>query len=529
LSFYIQSLLKRSAWLGSAFLVAWGLACGVGQAMADVEKPQAFKEPFSDKSSQGPLELTCQGGELLGRQLKEGIFKSTEPLGQQALIQSMRSAESQCLKNASYYALLGQMYLLAHLPKEALESLERSLLIEPNQPGVLFDFALSLAESGDTDSAKVLIDQIMLRPDVPSTLRQSITQILARQKSEMNPFDKTGPSTRVLGSAGFKQGEEQVVSKISSDGSSWIFSGNLGTMLGADSNLNSASFVNTVNLTLPNGVVALNLDPTSLPQKGRMQLGTAQWVAQRSIGDNSILLSASWMGRQTPENAGLGFNNEEFVAHFKPGGDLGWHQRAVLNHFELGGSNFYNGLSWSNWWESDVSREAASYFTRQVTCHTKFGVDVDRRTYAQDVTQNGIYLGLMMAGLCGTGQDQFNLTLQEGKDWASDAFRAGGNQRRMEIKAQWFHFFEKDRFGVELGQQWLRDSTTYSELLGGIDRKTQRNSVRMSYQYQIIEKLGMIRGSLAWVTSLEKQNYRSTISLFNLRGESFQTGLKWEF
>jgi hypothetical protein len=208
---------------------------------------------------------------------------------------------------------------------------------------------------------------------------------------------------------------------------------------------------------------------------------------------------------------------------------LGWHQRAVLNHFELGGSNFYNGLSWSNWWESDVSREAASYFARQVTCHTKLGVDVDRRTYAQDVTQNGIYLGLMMAGLCGTGQDQFNLTLQEGKDWASDAFRAGGNQSRMEIKAQWFHFFEKDRFGVELGQQWLRDSTTYSELLGGIDRKTQRNSVRMSYQYQIIEKLGMIRGSLAWVTSLEKQNYRSTISLFNLRGESFQTGLKWEF
>jgi hypothetical protein len=99
----------------------------------------------------------------------------------------------------------------------------------------------------------------------------------------------------------------------------------------------------------------------------------------------------------------------------------------------------------------------------------------------------------------------------------------------MEIKAQWFHFFEKDRFGVELGQQWLRDSTTYSELLGGIDRNTQRNSVRMSYQYQILEKLSMMMGSLAWVTSLERQNYRSTISLFNLRGESFQTGLKWEF
>jgi hypothetical protein len=118
---------------------------------------------------------------------------------------------------------------------------------------------------------------------------------------------------------------------------------------------------------------------------------------------------------------------------------------------------------------------------------------------------------------------------QSGVDWASDKLRAGGNQNRQDLRFQWYKSFEKSRVGVEIGQQWLKDSTTYSDLLGGIERKTQRNSFRLSYQYQIAEKLSMITGDLNWVTSIERQAYRSTISLFNLRGDSVQTGLKWEF
>jgi hypothetical protein len=159
----------------------------------------------------------------------------------------------------------------------------------------------------------------------------------------------------------------------------------------------------------------------------------------------------------------------------------------------------------------------------------RWGAELDRRTYAQDATQNGLYTGLMLGGMCNTGGSLFQVVLQDGLDWASDKYRAGGNQNRHDLKFQWFKDFGKSRAGVEIGQQWLRDSTTYSELLGGIERKTQRNSYRISYQHQISEKLSMIEGVLSWVTSLERQTYRSTIGLFNLRGESFQSGLKWDF
>jgi len=372
----------------------------------------------------------------------------------------------------------------------------------------------------------------MLRPDVPLALRQSMAELKLGKNASLNMGLGASPASE--SQAGQNKAMSSSVSGLDekptqSEASIWRFSGNLGWLTGQDSNLNSASFVNTVNLTLPNGVVALTLDPTSLPQKGVVQMGTAQIIAQRPVGDMTLLLSGSWMGRQTPGNPGLGFNNEEWVVHLRPQSDVGWHQRAVVNHFELGNSNFYNGLTWSNWWQTDISEKVRPYTGQEASCFSKLGLDVDRRTYAQDPTQNGVYLGASLGGLCSTARNQFNISLQDGQDWASDVLRAGGNQHRLELKFQWFHYVEKARFGVEMGQQWLRDSTTYSELLGGIDRITQRNSVRMSFQYQLIEKLSMMQGSLVWVTSLERQSYRSTISLFNLRGESLQTGLKWEF
>jgi hypothetical protein len=522
-----------------------GLTCAaslmilVFQVQAQEQGPgktlPSFKEPASLHASKGSLPVLCEGEQLLGSGLNENSFKASSSVDQEVLIKALRSSESMCLKSAAYYALLGQMHLLAHQPKEALEALERALLIEPDQPGVQFDFAMSLAESGDQASARALIDQIMLRPDVPLSLRQSIERVKAKPFTVFksgNTSSLTLTTGSTLGQMGLDSWGVDTDVQNSGQGLSvptWGFSGNMGLMHGQDSNLNSASFVNTVNLTLPNGVVALTLDPRSLPQTGPVHLATVQLMAQRPLGSKTLMLSTSWMGRETPGNAGLGFNNEEFVAHLRPQGDLGWHQRGVVNHFELGNSNFYNGLAWSNWWQSDVSPYLRDYLGEKASCSSKIGADLDRRTYAQDASQNGLYVGVMFGASCLSKQNHFNATIQDGQDWASDSARAGGNQRRLELKVQWFHFSEEARFGLEIGQQWLRDSTTYSELLGGIVRIMQRNSVRISYQYKIFEKLSIISGSLFWVTTLERQQYRSTIDLFNLRGEALQTGLKWEF
>ena len=527
-----SSWLERTllnALLTGVLFVAGG-SCALAQGPKEASGSRDINSSVGASPVTTPLPLGCDKGGLTGEWPNAFEFKQMDLLKRESLVLSLRELESMCLKSAKYYAKLGEYDLLLGRASEATELLERSLLIEPGQPGVLMDFALALAEIGDHVSSQTLVDQLLSRPDMPLGLKTTLENLKGRRLNGLvlnaqNPIDKNmltslESGTTELNGSGLKRAE---------DASPWTYSGNVQALMGHDNNLNSASFVNTVNLTLPNGVVPLTLDPSSLPQSGITRVGSAQWVAQRHLEEGHLMLSASWMGRQTPGNPGLGFHNEEFIAHLRPKDDLGWHQRAVINHFEVGSSNFYNGLAlslWNEWSGGDLAR---ALWGQEGACHYRLGVDLDKRTYAQDASQNGFYGGVNLGAVCGRKTDQLNVSLQEGVDWASDDFRAGGNQRRQELKVQWLHSLEKVRLGLEIGEQWLKDSTAYSDLLGGIERNTQRTNLRLSFYYPINNFLGMISKSFNWVSSIERQSYRSTISLFNLRGESIQTGLKWEF
>ena len=496
------------------------------------------------------VQIYCDGSHFFGEIPNSLLFQKMGFAAQDAWIGRLRKLEPSCLKSAGFYALLGQWLLVSHQPRDAIEALERSLLIEPDQAGVQLDFALALAESGSAVIAKALTDQIMKRPDVPLALKEKINEFrrveLTLKEDIQGSFSENGS----VSSGGISKISDVVVQEA------WGVSGNLQTMFGRDNNLNSASFVNTVNLTLPNGIVPLTLDPSSLPKGGTTLVASSQIIAQRPWGEHQVIMSGSWMGRDTPQDPSLSFHNEEFLASIKPKSDLGWHFKSVLNHFELGASNFYNGLSMTTWnqregfgfdrqegsnshkknQEKDYSQDLKAGLLNhelkdidRLKCFNKWGAEIDRKTYAQATSQNGFYAGLLIGASCKMKSSQFNLVLQNGVDWASEKFRAGGNQNRQDLRFQWYRTYEKSRAGVEIGQQWLRDSTTYSDLLGGIERKTHRSSFRISYQYQIPEKLSMIAGDLDWVTSIERQSFRSTIGLFNLRGDSVQTGLKWGF
>ena len=60
-------------------------------------------------------------------------------------------------------------------------------------------------------------------------------------------------------------------------------------------------------------------------------------------------------------------------------------------------------------------------------------------------------------------------------------------------------------------------------------RNTTRENIRLSWDYKVTEKLVMIEGSLYWVSFWEALQYRSSVDLFNLKGQSIQTGLKLDF
>ena len=521
---------------------------------------------------------------------------------QDEALMALKGHEPVCLKSPQYYALLGQDLLLANRAQDAIEALERSLLLNAEQPGVQLDFAQALALTGDTLSADSLLHQILARSDVPEALRLTMEGLLEggwgrfdRRKGEVGGVDLSGygadsplalassvqdPALNTPITAITPITMEAQVQKAGIPEKTWTTSGSLQSLLGYDSNLNSASYTNTINLTLPNGVVPLLLDAASLPQAGPTQVYAAQGQAQRSFGDQALSVSGTWMQRQTPNTSNLGFRNQEIAVQWRPKNQLGWTERGVLTHFELGGFNFFEGLSYSMWkeWRSEglaavmskiklsvkdtsaqtstlavdaapgqgpASSSAAapqspllgspragivsSQASSDWACHYLAGFELNRRTYAQDRSQNGTYLGALGGGLCSSPYNQVNLTLQGGLDQASDASRAGGNQQRQEFKLQWLHAFEHSRVGLEWGQQRLWDAQIYSELLGGVVRNTLRQNIKLSLDYVITEKLGMIGGSMHWVSFWETLRYRSSVDLFNMKGESVQTGVKWDF
>jgi len=473
----------------------------------------------------------CSADQWRSLNIDPKVFSKQSELDQVQLIFAVQALEGSCLRSAGYYAQLGQLLLLAHHPKEALEALERSLLLEPDAPAVQLDFAVSLADSGDPISAKALVRQVLLRPDLPVELRASLEQVLSEGNVRANQFGEASGTSGVAISG--SKDEHQKNSSINLSwvpfGKGWQTQGSAQLYYGHDTNLNSASFVNTINLTLPNGTVPLTLDASSLPQSGATEIAATQLITQRVVGDKVLLVSGSWMGRNPINSPNFGFNNEEFLAEIKPIGGDGLHHRVGIDHFEIGGSDFYNSASYALWHESRLNSKGILNLNEKLACRARLGAMLERRTYAQDTTQNGVFGAATLGATCSNDNNEVNLGFVTGKDWASNKERAGGDQRRQELRASWSHAFEASKITMDWNEQWLSDEAIYSELLGGNNRNTHRKSTRVSFQYKFPNKLVMMTGSLFWVSYWESQRYSSSVDLFNLKGDSVQTGLKWDF
>ena len=76
-----------------------------------------------------------------------------------------------CQNNPRYLAKIGHLLNEQGRYQEALEHLERSLLFDPDRPDTQLDYAIALAGTGDTLSARQLIDGILRQPQLSPAVR----------------------------------------------------------------------------------------------------------------------------------------------------------------------------------------------------------------------------------------------------------------------------------------------------------------------------------------------------------------------
>ena len=411
-------------------------------------------------------------------------------------INRLQPQAAACLKRADYYAYLGQLLLLQERYVDALEALERSLLLDGSQLDVQLDYVLGLAKTGDQQSARALAKQVLERPDAPPAMREAL-QTLLREEQQATQSEQA-----------------------------WQWRGSVQTLLGRDSNLNSATSADQINLTLPNGNISLLLDASSKPKSGLASLSAGHVMGQTHIDTGLLVVQADWRERLAPSHSDYAYSQRDVSVLYRPYNTQTWAKRVALSSFHMGGANLFAGITGSTWQEY----AASSLMPALNSCTLRSGLEAEQRTYSQDTMQNGVYGSVFGTLYCQQGQSHYQLGLQTGRDWASSSTRAGGSQTRLDLKASWDYQWQWARTSAEWLASKLQDERAYSQLLGGVTRSTLRQNLRIS----VIKRLNSqekpnLWGGMYWVNTLEILRHNSNLDLFDINGKSLYTGLRYEF
>ena len=161
------------------------------------------------------------------------VFYSSNDVDWSRQAEQLAGLMPECLESAQFFALYGAALLNSGAYAEALESLERALLLEPDNGAAQIDYAEALFQQGQLFPALELNEQLVLREDLPASLlpllqsRQQSWQALTRQLGFQADF-----------------------------------------LAGYDTNLNGAPDPGQITLTLSGEPVVLNLNPEFRPMSG---------------------------------------------------------------------------------------------------------------------------------------------------------------------------------------------------------------------------------------------------------------------
>lgn|GEM_PF-2170290 len=420
-----------------------------------------------------------------------------------------------CEKTPAFLLHLGAQRNRQGRYEQAADHLERALLLAPDTPEALLQYAIALAGSGDTLSALHLLADLRQRPDLPAPLRADITAVLASaQARALAPIWARAPGA-----------EAALPVRLSA-----------GLRLGYDNNLQGASRLSGLTLTLPGQSVTLPIEPAQQPRAGavrqadlraslqRQQAGGARWGMQAAVQqrDTPALPSAGssqaeWQFDYTaaPVWTGGDATKNEVPGAPAPATLAPWLGAGVAALRTPGGTR-YQGRSLS------LGLEHA-----QGACATRWAADAQMRTLHSSPVLSSRYLGASLQWQCTRAPEgrQWLAVLRAGHDHALDATRPGGDQAQAGLR---LHLSTPAPALVRPGALWLldaeyaysRDARGYSPLLqDGRLRSTHRLSTRVEWLQPLTPGVQAVVGAEAIVQ-------HSTLALFKMRSQGLWLGLR---
>ena len=416
------------------------------------------------------------------------------PLWQQASLEQLALWAEPCDENAFFHAHRGAALLAAGQTEAAAVALEKALLINPDLPGAQLDFAQALALIGLKGSARAILQEVLQRPDIQPALK---AQLMPGQ----NPAAASMP------------------------GLDWKWNSSLQSSYGRESNLNSATYTDSLTLYLSNGPVTLALLDNEKPVASNALKSSASVQGSlKGMGGQEFSVNVALANKTGASSVGGNNRTAEGAAKYSlpmlAGNASGaWQLTAGGTKFWIGDQTAYA--------DQNIQLKYA-LVSLGTACNWAPAIGRIDQSFAQASSLNGVYTYGRLDWVCNSGKSQETfITLSGGHDRAHVDDRPGGNRTRRDLILRHERIVNRPwlpqlfgQLSVSVRYAHSQDKLAYSELLGDLKSRTHRTDLGIGFWAPIVKH---------WYTgiNLEATSQRSNNTLFNLKNSTIYLGLRW--
>jgi hypothetical protein len=390
-----------------------------------------------------------------------------------------------CLESSEFFALHGAAQLNSGLVDQSLESLERALLIDPNNGAAQIDYGQAMYQKGQLFMALEINERLLVREDLPASLQPALR---ARQKTWKALTRQQSFQLDALG--------------------------------GYDNNLNGAPSPDQVTLTLSGEAIPLTLDTDFRPIGGsyvNLRLGSRYRVLAPEHQHNW----ATEVRARTSEDSAS--NLVQFTSRYafiKPQDGHSWQLTGGLSHLNFGGTGLFTGVDTSARYQAD-----SDYL-----CKPFYDLAVQLQTYQEQDFLNGVEskasAGLNCANFGATANQRITVELGILNNQALRSARLGGNRNGWQFKADWQILLGSAVLKAQLSHIQLDDNEGYSPLLdNGAERQLDRSYFLLQYR----KPVAVLGDNSSLMINVYRQLQTSNIEFFRTSNTSAEIGLSWSF
>ncbi len=414
--------------------------------------------------------------------LQSYYLAGQDAASQAELAAALAPLMGECLQSAEFFALYGAAQMNSGDLAAALETLERSLLLDATNGAAQIDYAQALYLRGQLFSAIDLNQQVLARADLPSDVAE-----LLRQRDE-----QWRAQTRLLG---FQ----------------------LDALAGYDDNLNGAPDPSQITLTLSGEPVILTLNPDFQAISGPyLNLRTGANYRQLAPGhQHNALLELR--GRVSEDSGSDLLQLQSRYDFLRPRRNSTWQLSAGMGHLFFGGNALYTATDGFARYQTPAT----------ASCNRRVDLALQHQHYHGQHNLNSLESKLAGGLDCqiALGDLQTVLGIEAGllANKALNSGRPGDDRDGWQLAVDWQLPLASGTLRTQLNHTRLRDAEGYSPLLdNGADRWLQRSYLLLQYQRPL--QPGMVL-----LTNFFHQHQRSNIELFDTLDSSLEIGLRISF